>query len=143
MAVHQCARFCTDPKLSHEKTMKHIGRYLAATRDKGITFKPDATGALDAYVDADFTSQWQKNHSHLRETVQSRTGYVIYFCGSPVLWTSKMKTEIAMSTTEAELMALSQCLQDLIPIRHMLDEIKSKGCIREIIIINQQKIFST
>ena len=35
MATHQCARFNNDPHLSHERSVKRIGRYLSDTRDKG------------------------------------------------------------------------------------------------------------
>ena len=36
-AVHQCARFCSNPKRSHGIAIKHIGRYLLSTRDQGIS----------------------------------------------------------------------------------------------------------
>ena len=35
-AVHQCSRFMANPKQSHAKAVKHIGRYLLATQDKGL-----------------------------------------------------------------------------------------------------------
>jgi hypothetical protein len=47
---------------------------------------------------------------------KSRTGYVILFMGAPLLWASKMQTQIALSTMEAEYIALSQVMPDLIPI---------------------------
>ena len=43
MAVHQCARFNSDPKLSHERAVEKIGRYLLDTKDKGIIYKPDTS----------------------------------------------------------------------------------------------------
>ena len=58
-------------------------------------------------------------------TAKSRTGYVISFAGCPVIWGSKLQTQIALSTTEAEYIALSQALRDAIPIMNL--EIKSKG----------------
>ena len=36
METHQCARFNNDPHLSHERSVKRIGRYLLDTRDKGM-----------------------------------------------------------------------------------------------------------
>ena len=54
-AVHQCARFCLDPKLSHEQAVKRIARYLAGTADKGIIYRPDVSQSLHCYIDADFT----------------------------------------------------------------------------------------
>lgn len=43
--------------------------------------------------------------------------------GVPLLWVSKMQTQIALSTMEAEYIALSQSMRDLIPIRQLLHEI--------------------
>eukprot|EP00957_Ditylum_brightwellii_P017201 1296892-Ditylum_brightwellii.AAC.1 len=33
-AVHQCVRFCEDPKASHESAVKSVVRYLLFTREK-------------------------------------------------------------------------------------------------------------
>ena len=38
MATHQCARFNNDPKLSHERAVKRICKYLLDAKDKGIIF---------------------------------------------------------------------------------------------------------
>ena len=51
----------------------------------------------------------------------SRTGYAIKVANGPTCWVSKMKTEVALSTTEAEHIALSQSTRDLIPIRNMVE----------------------
>ena len=42
IAVHQCARFNANPMLCHEKSVKHIARYLLLSQDKGIYYKPDS-----------------------------------------------------------------------------------------------------
>jgi hypothetical protein len=39
-------------------------------------------------------------------SVKSITGYVIKFCDVPILWVSKMQTQIGASTMEAEYIAL-------------------------------------
>ena len=70
-AVHQCAKFCTNPKLLHEKAVKHIGRYLYKTRSKGYTLKPEPNGKLDAYVDSDFAGRWHRDYAELRDSVLS------------------------------------------------------------------------
>ena len=53
----------------------------------------------------------------------SRTGYAIYYAGCPVLWSSKLQTEIAFSTTEAEYIALSSAMRDVIPFIFLMKEI--------------------
>ena len=40
-AVHQCARFASDPKNSHAKAVERIGSYLLANRDQGMFIDPD------------------------------------------------------------------------------------------------------
>jgi len=49
--------------------------------------------------------------------------HVITFASCPVLWCSKRETEIALSTTEAEYIALSQSAHDLIPMCGLLQEL--------------------
>jgi len=48
---------------------------------------------------------------------------VILFANCPVLWVSKLQTEVALSTTEAEYIALSQAMRDIIPMRALLSEL--------------------
>ena len=53
-AVHQTSRFSNNPKESHGKAIKRIGRYLKRTRDKGIIFKPNTNKGIECWADADF-----------------------------------------------------------------------------------------
>jgi len=46
------------------------------------------------------------------------------YANCPVLWASKLQTEIALSTVEAEYIALSTSLRELIPMRTLLLELK-------------------
>jgi hypothetical protein len=55
--------------------------------------------------------------------VKSRTGYVLTFAGCPILWVSKLQTEIALSTLHAEYVALSQSLRDLLPVKDLVIEL--------------------
>ena len=59
--------------------------------------------------------------------MMSRTGYTIYYANCPVIWSSKLQTEIALSTTEAEYIALSQSLRDVLPLISLLRELKQWG----------------
>ena len=114
MAVHQTARFCNDPKLCHEKAIMRLGRYLLHTSDRGIVYQPDTSKGLECYVDADFAGGWSNADADDAENVMSRTGYVIMYANCPIFWASKLQTEIALSTAEAEYIALSQALRRLV-----------------------------
>ena len=123
MAVHQCARFSINPKRSHEQAIMRIGRYLLATKDKGIIYTPDSTKGLEVYVDADFAGGWDPENADDADTVYSRTGFVICYAGCPVFWMSKLQTEIALLTAEAEYIAMSQALRETIPLMNLMREI--------------------
>ena len=115
-AVHQCAKFNSNPRKCHEETMEQIGRYLRRTHDKGLILKPNDSQQLNCYVYADFAGAYCHQTLHLASSVLSRTGYVLTFSGCPISWVSKMQTKIVLSTTKAEYIALSQSMGDLIPI---------------------------
>ena len=121
-AVHQCARFSANPKLSHERAVKRIVRYLKGTRDKGIILKPDPDDGIKCYVDADFAGSYCDQTRDEPMSVFSRTGYVLFYFGCPVLWVSKMQSEISLSTVEAEYIALSQSMRDIIPFVDQINE---------------------
>jgi len=79
-------------------------------------------------VDADFAGNWNKEEAALdADTARSRSGYVITFAGCPILWASKLQTHIALSTTEAEYMALSAALRDVIPLMELAKEMQQRG----------------
>jgi hypothetical protein len=126
-AVHQCARFMENPKIEHSKAVKAIVRYLIATRDKGLVCKPDDS-SLECFCDADFAGNYHISEAeHEVDTARSRTGYVIKYAGCPLMWASRLQTEIALSTTESEYISLSTALRDVIPIMNLIDELRKAG----------------
>ncbi len=125
-AVHQAARFTHQPRASHAAGVKRILRYLQKTKRKGLLLKPHLDDhRVDCYVDADFGGLFSVEDKQQPISVKSRTGYVIMYRHAPLLWVSKMQTQVALSTMEAEYIALSQSMRDLIPIRAILHEILS------------------
>jgi hypothetical protein len=126
-AVHQCARHCANPKIQHTAAVKRIGRYLLGTKGKGLIMKPNQEG-MNCWVDASNASEWNnKTASSGPNTARSRMGYIITYAGFPMHWSSKMQTEIALSTTEAEYIALSQAMREVLPIIWLMEEAKQKG----------------
>lgn len=125
MSVHQTARFCNDPKLSHEKAIKRLGRYLMHTKNEGIVYNPDISKGLECYVDADFAGGYSPETGHDADNLLSRTGMVIMYANCPIYWRSSLQTEIALSTAEAEYIALSSALRQVLPLMTMMEEIDS------------------
>jgi hypothetical protein len=67
-------------------------------------------------VDADFAGGWGYEESDDPTCVKSRTGFIIETMGCPIQWMSKLQTNIATSTMEAEYTALSIALRAAIPL---------------------------
>jgi len=83
-AVHQCAKFSSQPCLLHEKAIKHIRCYLYLTCNRGLILQPKPDHSLNAYADSNFASCWHQAYSHLCDHVLSRTGYVLIYCSCPI-----------------------------------------------------------
>jgi hypothetical protein len=122
-AVHQCARYTFNPTRKHEVALIRIGRYLKGTMDKGLIMTPTDDPRVDCYPDADFAGLYGHEDVQDPHCARSRTGYVITAFGCPVLWRSKLQTEIALSTMEAEYVAISAACKDLFPVVNMIKEL--------------------
>ena len=122
-ATHQCARYTHFPKQSHEDALQRIGRYLKGTLGKGLIFNPSESLKINCYPDADFAGLWNRDDKQDPHCVRSRTGYVICLADCPVLWKSTLQTKIALSTMEAEYVALSTSCRDLFPLIDVTREI--------------------
>ena len=124
-SIHRCARFTFAPKANHAEALKRIVRYLIGTKDKGYTLRQPDNINVDCYVDADFVGLWSSENRLHSSSVKSRTGFIILMGGAHISWFSKLQTEIALSTFEAEYVALSTSMHELLPFLDILVEVYS------------------
>jgi hypothetical protein len=101
MALHQTAHFLVNPMQSHELAIMQIGQYLCDNTECGIIYKVDKSKGLEVYADADFSGGWSAADLENADNVLSRTGFVICYANCPIIWCSKLQTEIALSMAEA------------------------------------------
>ena len=123
MAVHQCARFCANPKKVHYTAVKRIVRYLIGTQDKGISFSVEDP-IIQCFADADFAGNWDKTDPEDPENVKSRSGHIIKFAGCPIHWGSKLQDLVSLSTVESEYISLSYATRQVIFILQLLQELQ-------------------
>ncbi|OWZ19113.1 Retrotransposon Tca5 Polyprotein [Phytophthora megakarya] len=92
--------------------MKHwdigikVVHYLLKTKDVGITYDSLLGTELTAYSDAD----WSSNRYDRR----SVSDMMLMMCGAPVMWRSTFQKTVALSLTEIEYMALSECIKEVV-----------------------------
>ena len=123
MTVHQVAKFSTNLKACHGTAVKIIGKRLLGTSDEGLEHEPNLDKVLEEFVDAGFAGGFNATKAEYPALACSRTGFVIKCAGCPIIWKSKLQTEIALSTAEAEHAALSTALRETMIITHFLKEI--------------------
>jgi hypothetical protein len=112
----------------HKLAVKRIGHYLLATKDKGLILHPTKIFKLDMFMDADFAGVCHQEHSEMRDCALSRTGYIFTYCGCPIHWASKLQSKIALSTTEAEYIALSMASRELLTLSESPTSIFGATC---------------
>jgi hypothetical protein len=91
------------------------------TREQGIIIDPQDGKYFELYTDADFCGNWNSSTAmNDVSTANSITGYIISFAGCPITWASELQTQIALSTTGAEYIALPQSLREVIPMINIM-----------------------
>ena len=89
---------------------------------------PDPTKSLETYVDAYFIGNWNSSTAaHNVNTSTSRSGYVILLAGCPIIWARKLQSQIDLSTTEVEYIALSTSPRNTIPVMNLRKELKNRN----------------
>jgi hypothetical protein len=127
-AVHQIARFSSDPRIPHREAIIYLTRYLMKIRNIGIQFNPDPSKGFECYCDANFSGNWNPIFAAQDpSTSKSRSGRIIFYAGCPIIWASKLQSQVALTTTKAEYIALSMSLRDVLPIMFLLNEMREKG----------------
>ncbi len=112
-AVNYIARFQDSPNLSTCKALRHILKFLNSTKDHHLKFS-GRVNSLVGYSDAD----WAGDPINRKST----SGYIFYLGNSPISWQSRLQPTVALSTTEAEYIALTAASQEAIWIRSLLRE---------------------
>ena len=113
-AVSSLASYCARPSRDHWGLVKRILRYLRGTQSLGLRYK-SSEGDLIAYSDADWAGS--------REDRKSTSGYVTILSNAAITWKSKKQTVVALSTAEAEYVALSAATQEVCWMRKLLDDL--------------------
>ena len=100
--------------IEHWKAAKRVLRYLKGTINVGLTYKSDGQ-PIKGYVDADWGGCIEDRRSH--------TGYLFLLNGSPISWDSRKQKTVALSTIEAEYMAMSECAKESVYLQRFLHEL--------------------
>ena len=79
---------------------------------------------INLYADADFAGLWSSEDEHDPVCVKSRSGFIVTIGNVPLMWKSKLQTEIALSTMESEYIALSTSMRELVFVKELFNEVR-------------------
>ncbi|GJU82992.1 putative ribonuclease H-like domain-containing protein [Tanacetum coccineum] len=113
-AVCMCARYQAKPTEKHLHVVKRIFKYLRGSVNRGLWYPKDSSIALTAYADAD--------HAGCQDTRRSTSGCMQLLGDRLVSWSSKRQKSVAISSMEAEYIALSGCCAQVLWMRSQLTD---------------------
>jgi hypothetical protein len=126
-ATHQIAKYASDPRKTHVEALLYLVQNLMKSCDLGICFKPDPRKGFQCYCNANFSGLWNKTLAPVDPSrAKSRSGWIIFYVGCPILWASKLQLQVALSTNKAEYIAMSQSLRDVIPTMGLVQEMREQ-----------------
>lgn len=104
-SVMRLSQHLVNPEPCHMATGKRLLRYLKGTAHYRVHYGGEHVDApLKCFVDSDWA-----NDPVDRASI---SGYVWFMAGGPISWSSKKQTTIALSSTEAEYMAITHAIQE-------------------------------
>ena len=123
-AISVTSRYMSNHGKEHWSALKWLMRYLKGASDVGILFKGDAEfkgDALTGWCDSDFAGNI--------DTRRSQSGFLFSLYGSIISWKSSLQGVVALSTTEAEFMAMTSAVKEGKWLKGILEDfgIKQEG----------------
>ena len=128
-AVNMLSQFNVHHDNTHWTAAKRVLRYLKGTIDIKLWYEKDAKG-VTGYADADW--------GNCKIDRRSYSGYVFVLSGAAISWCSRKQRTVALSSTEAEYMCVTEAAKEAICIFNLLKELKRKES-SEIIIYNDNQ----
>ncbi len=115
-AIHYLSQHSIAPGEEHLTAMKCVYRYLNGTPDLGLTYHGNRLNDdLMGFADSD----WAGDPNSRR----SVSGYMFMFCGAVVSWSAKKQPTIALSSTEAEYMAMTHARKEAVFLEHLYSDV--------------------
>jgi len=134
-SVRELSRFMQEASKAHLTAMYRVMKYCVGTPKRGLMIEP--TEFWDGDKKFEFTISGRSDSDFAKDIISRRSvsGCSTFLCGAPVSIRSKMQDCVTLSVTEAELVAATQCAQDMLFVMRVLESMDlkvKKPMIREV-----------
>ncbi|XP_073960556.1 uncharacterized protein [Choristoneura fumiferana] len=116
-SISVVSRKIENPSTEDVIKVKRIMRYLKGTESRGLIYKRSVSTGLESYSDAD--------HGGDLDTGHSTSGILCLLHWSLVSWESKKQKSVALSSTEAELVADSEACREMVWLKRLVGQLTS------------------
>ena len=105
-AISMVSKYMHNSGRGHWQVLKWILRYIKGTIYVDLVFEKDTVGKQECIgnVDFDYAGDLDKH--------QSMTGYVFTLSQAPVSWRSILRSTVALSTTKADYMTMTEAMKE-------------------------------
>ena len=117
-ALSYLSRYSSSYDKQHFDALKRVLRYLIGTADMPLILTKGPNRPLGVF---DLTMFTDATWADCKETKQSTSGWVVFINSSPALCSSSKQKCVSLSSTEAEIIALSEGCRDLIYLKQLLE----------------------
>ncbi|KAG8490975.1 hypothetical protein CXB51_014094 [Gossypium anomalum] len=133
-SLDSCVYFKKNSDGSFVYLLLYVDDILIAAKDKGEIRKFGRTkDRVIGYVNADFAGDLDRR--------RSLTGYVFTIGGCAISWKATLQTTVALSTTEAEYMAITEACKEAIWLKGLFSELNEDLQISTVFCDSQNAIF--
>ncbi|KAI9187464.1 hypothetical protein LWI28_028427 [Acer negundo] len=105
-SVSLVSRYMSNLERAHCEAVKRLLRHLKGSLNTGLLFKrsEESTFLIKGYVDDDYVGDLDKRRSSI--------GYIFTLGGGCISWKSQIQSIVALSTTESEYIAVTECIEE-------------------------------
>jgi hypothetical protein len=114
-AINRVCQYLHAPRDTHWSAVKCILRYIRLTVSYGLHLRPNPSGVLSAYSDAD----WAGSPDDRRST----GGYAVFFGSNLIVWSARKQATVSRSSIEAEYKAVGDATAEIIWVQSLLQEL--------------------
>lgn len=135
-AANTLSRGMQQPTTVQYQSAKRVLRYMSGTSEHGLVYRRNNSNNnnrdvfINAYCDANYAGD--------RNDRRSTSGYCVFLNGNLVSWATKKQQTVALSTCEAELMALSEVVKEVKWMMMLLTEMRYHVVLPIIINVDNQ-----
>ncbi len=113
-AVRELSRYMSGASPAHVKAMHRTMKYCIGTSERGLLLKPTCKWDGNPAHEFVITGRSDSDYAKDTDTRRSVSGTSTFLHGSPISTRSNTQKSVTLLVTEAELVAATQCAQDML-----------------------------